>query len=555
MGGSRTVKWQRYVLPTIIMVGLVIFVVYPILSVLIESFQWGDQVGLSNFADLFTTAKHAGTIWNSLWMAMAAALIATFLGLVLAIIVFRTSLPLRKLFGVSAVLPIIIPGFILAIGYIYLFGRSGLVTYEWLNLTWDVYSWKSVLVIQVLDFTTMAFMVISAVMMGVNSQLEDAARSMGASEWKVLTTVTLPLIWPGIISAGLLVFLGSMADFSTPLVVGGKFSNLASASYAQMMGAYNPGLSSAMNIILLLICLVVFWLYSRTQSKDAGIRMQLSRAKQKKLALHPAVNAVLWGICFIFSIGVLALLSSVILSAFTKHLGINYSFTLQHFDAVWQNVSVSAVRTIILAMVTSLIVSMVGIVVAYIVTRVRIRGRTTLDLLATLTFAVPGTFIGIGYALGFSHPPLVLSGTWVIIAACVIVRTLPIGVRAGSSTLMQQDYALEEASASLGASKLRTFFRVVVPLARPAMIVTAIYTFVMAVQTVGPIIFLISPDKKLLSVEAFQEVISMRMGQAGAVAAIMLAIGAVGVLAIYFIGSREDIFGWLRKSLNTKTHV
>jgi iron(III) transport system permease protein len=243
------------------------------------------------------------------------------------------------------------------------------------------------------------------------------------------------------------------------------------------------------------------------------------------------------------------------MSAFTRHLGANYTFTLEHFKAVWQNAGASTIRTMLLAMASSAIVSIGGLIIAYIITRSRIYGRGMLDLLSTFIFAVPGTFIGIGYALAFSHPPLVLSGTWTIILACIVIRTLPIGVRSGVSAIMQQDYVLEEASASLGASKLKTFLKVVVPIARPALLVSAIYTFVMTIQTVGAIIFIISPGKKVLSVEAFESIVSMRFGQSGALASIMLGIGAAGMFAIYAIGHKEDVFVWLRKSITMKSQV
>jgi iron(III) transport system permease protein len=196
--------------------------------------------------------------------------------------------------------------------------------------------------------------------------------------------------------------------------------------------------------------------------------------------------------------------------------------------------------------------SLLGIITAYLVTRIDFQGKEMLDFLATLPFAIPGTFMGVGYALAFSRPPLVLSGTWAIIIACTVIRELPLGLRAGVSVLLQQDRSVEDASANLGASKITTFFRIIIPLARPALLVSAVYAFISTVKTLGAIIFLITPNNKVLSADVFEATVRGDVGDAAALSMVVMLVAALGVLVIYAFSMREVTQTWVRKVLIEK---
>jgi iron(III) transport system permease protein len=538
---------------------LMLFVVYPIISVLGKSLDSPDGSPLTNYRALFTKPHLARTIWSSLLMGLAAAILSTLLGLAISLAVLKTDLPLRRLFAVAAVLPMIMPGFVNSLAYIFLFGRNGLITYRLLGLTWEIYSWRSVLILQTLGFTTTAFLLISSVLIGVGSQAEDAARNLGASEWEVLVTVTLPLIRPGLVSTLLLIFLRSMADFGTPFIVGGRFNTLATASYTQLIGTYNMEMAATLNVVLLVLCLAVFWLYTRAQMAGQEVRLLAADAAQspghragggrRTLALSRPVKAVIWTLSMAFAVVTLMLLISIGLAAFTKHLGGNSTLTLEHLSILPQRGWNSLRNTLVFSAITSVAVGFSGILLAYLLTRFAFVGNRALDLLATLPFAIPGTFMGVGYALAFSRPPLVLVGTYAIVVACTVVRELPLGLRAASSVLSQQDRSIEDASANLGASRLTTFSRIVVPLARPAVLVTALYAFVFTVKTLGAIIFIITPSNKMLSVDVFEATVRGDMGDAAAFSLVIIVVAALGVAAIYLLGREGAAQAWLRRIL------
>lgn len=548
-------RLKKYILPAAFLILLGIFVIYPMVSVLQKSFVSDGSLSLSNYLEVVTKPHLYGTIASSALVALGAALLSTTLGLVIAIVVFKTRTPLRKLFAVSAVLPIIIPGFVTTIAYIFLFGRNGVISYQLLGIEWDVYSWKSVLILQSLDLTTTAFLLIAATLVTLDSRLEDAARSLGASEWEVLRSVTIPLLRPGLIAAFLLTFMRSIADFGTPMIVGGDFDTLASASYTQLIGTYNMEMAATLNVILLAISIVAFWLYTKGQARSQEVRQQSEGDWGKELKFNRPLTGILWTVSCGFSVVVLMMLVSVFIAAFTRHIGGDYSLTLQHFQILPQRGWNSTINTLLFAVLTMIIVSFLGILIAYLVTRIDFKGKNLLDWLTTLPFAIPGTFMGVGFAIAFSRSPIVLAGTWMIVVACTIIRELPLGLRAGVSVLSQQDRSIEDAASTLGASKFTTFFSIILPMSRSALLVTAAWAFIATVQTLGAIIFIITPGTKLLSVDVFEAVVRNDWGDAAAFSVVMLLLAASGVIMIYLISRRQITQSWFRKILSNPGQI
>lgn len=549
MSGGRSFFGRGPVLlPAALLGFLLLFVVYPSGAVLIRSLFVKGVAGLGNFRTFLEQPHLFRILWQSVLAACGVALCATLLGLCLSLTVFKTRMPLRSFFRAAAVVPLIIPGFVATLAYIFLFGRNGLITYKLLHLNLAVYNWKSVFLIQVMDFTTLSFFLLSAAILSIGSQGEDAARTLGASEWEVFRTVTFPLLSPGMLASGILVFMRSMADFGTPLFLGGKFSTLASASYSQLIGSYDLEMASTMSVLLLLICLTAFLVFRRVQ-KDGDLVRRSAGGIRKTIAFPPMVSMCIWTVSLLFSAAAFLILLSVFLAAFTKHLGASFGLTAVHFQAAFQRGWRGMTNTAVFASVTAFVVSMAGLAAAWLVTRKSFSGRRLIDLLSTVPFAIPGTFFGVGYILAFNRPPLLLAGTWFLVLILSVVREFPLGIRAGASVLAQQDRAAEDASATLGDSPVGTFFRVVLPLARPAMTVTALYAFVTTVQAVGALIFIVSPGTKLLSVDVFEAVFKGEIGMAAALSVIMICLSAAGMVAILLVSRRKGEKSWILREI------
>ena len=541
-------NWRRFLLIGLIFTILFVFILYPIIVVLIQSFGNDGEIGIENYIKVFSDPYFKQAIINSIPVSLMSSIISTLLGLIIALVVFKTKLPGRKIFGFAAILPMVIPGFALTLAYVFLFGRNGLITYKLLNITWNIYSWRSVLILQGLSIST-TFFLISSVLVGVDSRVEDAARNLGSSEWKVFTTVTLPLIFPAVISSMLLAFLRSLADFSTPYILGGSFNTLATEAYSQLIGTYNTPLASALSMILLIISILVFWLYTRSQKSSEKVRTKAEGQPPKMLKLGKFISSLMWVVSFLYTIVIILLLAAIVLSAFTKYLGGDFELTLEHIKILPNRGWNSTRNSLIFASITSFIVTAFGLVLAYIRTRFNFKANKFLDLLATMPYAIPGTFMGIGYALAFSRKPLLLSGTWMIVVACTVIREIPMGLRAGVNVLMQQDRSVEDAAENLGASKLRAFFDIIVPAARPAILVTSLYAFIATVKTLGAIIFLMTPSNKVLSSDVFEATVRGDIGEASALSLVVILVCAVGMLLIYAINSREAAQKWFRNTI------
>ncbi len=525
----------------VILAALALLIVYPGLSVLQESLFPNGAWSLEKWRDLAFDPYYRKIIVQSLPVSMGSAALSTLLGLLLATTAARTRAPLRKLFTAAAVLPIIIPGYVNSIAYIFLFGRNGLLTYKLFGWTWDVYSWKSVFLLQSVDQTTTAFLLILSGYLAMDGEAEDAARSLGAGEWRILGTVTLPLAAPLCLAALLLNFMRAMSDFGTPLVVGGAYDTPASASYNALIGSYDLGMAAALNTVLLVICLLAYAGFSRLQKRHEKTRMEV-RAGGGRVSPGGVWAVSCWCACLLFSLFVFALLAAVFLAAFTHSMGGDLSFTLEHFRAVSTRGAQSARNTLLFAAAVGGGVAFFGQALAYATTRLNLPGKRLMDLPATIPFALPGTFVGVGYAIAFNKPPLLLTGTWTIVVLNLVIRKLPLGFRAGAAILSRQDRSVEEASTVLGASTAGTFFTIIIPMAKSAMIAGGLYAFVSAVQALGSIIFIITPGTKLLSIDVFEAVVRGEPGHAAAFSTVMLVLAAAGGgLILLMSGARKPL--------------
>lgn len=530
---------SRLILSAIVLALLGMFVLYPGISVLQESFFKSGQWTLATWQEFAGDPFYLGIVLQSLGVSLASALAATLMGTLLAVVVVKTRAPLRKFFAAAAVLPIIIPGFVCSIAYIFLFGRNGLITYQWLDISWNVYGWKSVFILQSVDQATTAFLLAAAGLSALDSRVEDAARNLGAGEWRVLLTVVLPLAMPFCLASLLLNFMRAMSDFGTPLVVGGAYDTLASASYNALIGTYDLGMAATLNIVLLIFSVLAYAGFSKVNISGNKTRMSAQTSRSPVAPTGWAAKSC-WLVCLLFSLFVFALLTAVVLAAFTKSISGNLAFSLEHFKIIPERGLQSTVTTMGFALAVGVGVSFTGQTLAYATSRVKIPGHRFIDWLATVPYALPGTFVGVGYAIAFNKPPLILTGTWAIVLINIVVRKLPMGFRAGAAILDRQDRSVAEASEVLGAGPGRTLFKIILPMSRQAMVVGGLYAFISAVQTLGSIIFIITPGTKLLSIDVFEAVVRGELGHAAAFSMIMLVLGAAGSMGIFTLSRAKD---------------
>lgn len=484
---------------------LLVFILVPLFNVLKLGFS--NEAGgfsVANFVKVISNSSYRKTFFNSIKLGVIVAVIATTMGYIFAFAMARTEMPGKKFFRLIATLPIISPPFVLSLSLIFLFGRMGLISNQLFGIeNADVYGLRSLVIVQAISFFPVAYMTLTGILESIDDSVEDAAYSMGASRWHIFRTVTLPLSFPGIASALLLVFIQSLEDFSNPAVISGGYSTLAVEAYRVITGMNDMRGGCVLAIILLVPTLLAFTIQKFWIAKKSFVTVT-GKPTQKRRKLHePHIIWPLFGFCTLVSGMVILLYGTVLVGAFVKTWGINYSFTLDHFKYVFSLGWLPMKNSLTLATLSAPLAGLLGIAIAFMVVRQKFPGKRIMEFSSVLTFAIPGTVLGIGYIYSFNSKPFLLTGTAFILVMAFTFRNMPVAIESGTATLMQIDGSIEEASTILGASTGYTFRRITMPLLQQAFASGLVYSFVRAMTAVSSVIFLISPRWNLATTRVF----------------------------------------------------
>jgi iron(III) transport system permease protein len=551
-------------------IGLVIalitaFVFFPIAVMLGSAFEGGSFVA-SFFersiwgVDCLYSRLRCGVAWNTVFLAILVGAGSTLLGLAFALIAARTTFRYKGWLRVMSILPIITPPFVIGLAIILLFGRAGAVSTfldDWLDIPrsrW-IYGLAGVAFAQLLAFTPIAFLVLLGVVQGISPSLEEASQTLRARGWTTFRTVTLPLLRPGLAAAFLLGFVESMADFGNPLVLAGNYEVLSTKIFFAVVGAsHDQSRAAVLALVLLVFTLAAFWAQQRwlgrasyttvTGKGDAGLPVPLPRG----------LRWLCYGIAIPWALLTLVIYVTIFVGGFVKAVGRDYSFTLDHFlagfsieltargfhftGAAWPSLT----TTLTIATIAAPLTAGIGLLTAWLLSRQNFAGKRAFEFGTLLSFAIPGTVVGISYILAFNVPPLELTGSAAILIICFVFRNMPVGVRAGIATLSQIDKSLDEASHTLGARSATTLRRVVLPLLRPAIVASLIYSFVRAMTAVSAVIFLVTAEYNMATAYIVGRVEAGEFGLAIAYSCVLIAI-MLAVIGLIQLGVGERKLG------------
>jgi iron(III) transport system permease protein len=540
-----------------------IFVFFPIAKMLLAAFATDDGgYSVVGFFPKFFDSRiwgigclsggRCGVAWNSLVLAVVVGVLTTLLGLAFALVLTRSGFRHKRLLRALTVLPIITPPFVIGLAIILLFGLSGTVTTGvaaalGIEPSRWIYGMLGVLIAQVLAFTPIAFLVLIGVVEGVSPSMEEAAQTLRANRWQTFRTVSWPLMRPGLANAFLLGFIESMADFGNPLVLGGNFDVLSTEIFFAIVGAqYDQSRAAILAVVLLAFTLGAFYLqrfwlgrksYTTVTGKgDAGVHPPMPR----RLAIPVYAVVALWSAFTIIVYGMI-LYGSVV-----QLWGVDDTLTFKHYltafridwaedglrwtgsawDSFW--------TTMMIATVAAPLTAAIGLITAYLLTRQTFAGKRAFEFGTMLSFAIPGTVIGVAYILAFNVPPIEITGTGLILVISFIFRNMPVGVRAGIASMSQLDKSLDESSLTLGANSWQTFRAVILPLLRPAILAALVYSFVRAMTAISAVIFLVSARYDMSTSYIIGRVENNDYGLAIAysTALIFVMLAAVGLLQL-----------------------
>ena len=482
--------------------------------------------GLGNFTLFFGTPTLRNSIVNSFAIALGTTLIVVPLAFVYAFALTRSCMKAKSLFRTIALVPILVPSLLPAIGLIYLFGRQGILTP--LLMGESIYGPIGIVMASVFFVFPHAVLILTTALTLADQRLYDAAKALDASPWRTFWTVTLPGARYGLISAAFVVFTLVITDFGVPKVIGGNVNVLALDIYRQVVGQQNFQMGAVVSLVLLLPAIVAFAVDRIATRRQ--VAMLTARTVPYVPQPHPVRDRSLLAVCCAVAVFILGILVMCQLAALFRFWPYDLSFSLRNFDfdrmdgGGWQ----AYWNSLRMAGYTALVGTAVIFTGAYLVEKAPRLGlaRDLMQFLAMLPMAVPGMVLGLAYIFFFNDPANPLNGlygTMAILVISTITHFYTVAHLTAATALKQMDREFEAVSESLKQPFWRTFRRVTVPVCLPSILDIAIYMFVNAMTTVSAVVFLYSTHTALASVAV------LNMDDAGQIA----PAAAMGMMIFY----------------------
>ncbi len=535
---------------------LLLMVILPIGAMVGES---ASPEGLPLFAHYVTSSTYQTIIINTVVMGLLVATAGTALGFLFAYVQVKVKAPFKRFMHVVALVPIISPPFAVATATLVLFGRNGIISRGLFGVRYDIYGLDGLTLVLSLSYFTVAYLNLKGMMQALDPALEEAATNLGASKWRIFRTVTVPMLIPGILGSFLLLFVEAIADLGNPLVLGGNYEVLATRIYISVIGLYDTTAAAVLSVILLVPSLTVFIVQRYWLSRLSVISVTGKPSGTPQMITNPWVRWPLFGVTMFFTLLIVLIYAMIFYGSFVQVPGVNNTFTLANFDFVINGYGSKAMTdTTLLSAIATPIAGILGMLIAFLVVRKEFPARGALDFAGMLGIAVPGTILGIGFLLMYNNPitltlpfggtpeqPLTLTllpkltggraifGGALAIVIVFVVRSIPAALRAGVASLSQIDPSIEEASISLGADNARTFRRITLPLIRPAFLSGLIYAFARSMTALSAIVFLTTPQTKIMTHQILNEVENGRYGNAFAYCVILIGIVLVAIGILY----------------------
>ena len=509
------------------------------------------------FPRIFGDYTFRNAFFNTLKLGFITSLGAVVVGLLFAYVdcyVSVKSRVIKKMFDVVSTLPVVSPPFVLSLSMILLFGRGGIITREILKIyDSDVYGLKGIAIVQILTFFPVCYMMLKGLLKNIDPSMEEASRDMGASRWKVFTTVTLPLMLPGLGNAFLVTFIESVADFANPMMIGGSYDTLATTIYLRITGgSYDTTGAAAMAVVLLAITLVLFLIqkYYLEAKTAATLTGKASRARVP--ITDTSVRVPLTILCSAISAFVIIMYIAIPFGALFKLWGRDYSLTFKWFEQLFRDDGFKAFKdSFVLSLISAPITALLSMIISYLVVKKKFRGKGMIEFVSMLAMAVPGTVLGVGFIRGFARGVFRtgllqgIYGSGIILVIVFVVRSLPVGTRSGISALRQIDKSIEESAYDLGAGSIKVFTSVTLPLIKDSFLSGLVTTFVRSITAISAIILLVTPRYLLITCRINEFAEKGAYGVACAYATILIAIVYAAIvlmnMVIKFMGTSRNV--------------
>ncbi|SDX37374.1 ABC transporter permease [Tepidimicrobium xylanilyticum] len=514
-----------YFIFTLLLILLFIFILRPIYSIIRTSFILDGQFTLDVYRNLFS--NNIRLIKNSLFVATLTTIISVVISVNVAIYASLSKGKVRKILILLLMLTMISPPFLSSLAYIKLFGRRGFITHELLGLALNTYGWQGIVSMQSLSTSSMNAFILIGIINRIDKDIIKSSLDLGASTSYTIRSIILPMMKPGILNVALLTFVRSLSDFGTPMTIGGAFNVLATQAYLNVIAYSKMELAAAICVLILIPAVIAFTQYRIfTRKNILYVQNTVTNDMFNKDADESIeVSGFLWKFIQIFTslylFTMIIQYLTIFLTAITKYSHGEMYFTLEHFIHLRKYLSDSFIRSIAYGFITGIGGGVLSFFISYYVEIRKFRASRLIDFVVTLPSIVPGVFMGIAYILAFNNKPLELTGTSAIVILNIMFRQLPSNTRIYNANLSQLGPELADAGKDLGAPSIYIVKDIIFPMSKTAFMTNFVNNFKNTMTTVGAIIFLIYPGKKLAILEMFSAIREGKYG-VGAAASVMI---------------------------------
>lgn len=504
---------------------LLVFFVYPLFAAFARSFVTIEgSVGFENYRAAFDNPSFWRVTWNSLEMSLVTTVCAMIIGFALAYGVHRTRMPFKGLFTTIAMLPLLAPSLVQALGLIFLLGRNGVINRTF-DLGIEIYGFPGLVIANTLYAFPQVFLIISAALAVSDARMDEAAEVLGAGRLTKFLTVTVPSVKFGLVSAAFLAFTLTITDFGNAMVIGADYSVLATEIYNQVVGQMNFNLGAVIGIVLLIPAAVAFVIQRVAARKQFAALTDQSVPFQPRR--DPLVDGVMLIACTLVALAIIAVVGIVVFASFVKLWPYDMSLTLHNysielkggFAPVWTSVKVS--------LIAALLGVFLVVTLTYVTQRLDNRFTRALYFLSILPAAVPGMVLGLAYIFAFNDPDSLvyfLYGSVVLLALCHFYHYHSQGFLTATTSLKQISTSFEESSKCLGAGFFHTLRHIVLPLMLPTVLAVAVFFFMRSMVSLSAAIFLVTPKVEVAAVTIMRLDETGLQGQAAAFATAVIAV-------------------------------
>ena len=546
-GEKRFNVWTALTL--ILLALFLLFVIYPIGMLIVKSLFVGGKVDLSYFVKFFSKKYYWVTLVNSFKVTVLSTLLACLIGVPMAYLLRSVKIRGSEFLNILIVISYLSPPFIGAYAWIQLLGRNGFIT-RILNALFHVklhgiYGFAGIVLVFSLQSFPLIYMYVSGAMKNLDNSLNEAAESLGCNAFQRVTKVIFPLVLPSLLAGMLLVFMRVFSDFGTPMIIGEGYKTFPVMLYTQFMGEVgtNDGFAATMCVIVIVIALMFFFIQKLlgqkfTYSMTALKPMQAQEAEGwRKVCAHLAVYLVtLVAALPQITVIITSFIGTINGSLFTGE------FTLDNYLNIFSKGNTVAIRNTYLFGLEAIVVVIVcGILISYLSVRKKNTLTGVLDVLTMFPYIIPGSVLGISFLYAFNGPPFLLGGTVIIMIIALSIRRMPYTLRSSTAIIGQISPSIEEASISLGASQVKTFLQITVPMMLPGVLSGAIMSWITLISELSSSVILYTSRTSTLTVAIYSEVIRSNFGNAAAYSTILTLTSIVSLLIFFKVSGSKDL--------------